>query len=188
MSDYKEQWKDIAGYEGLYQVSNLGNIKSLARYKKNRGVMQEVKEKILKQTPDMVGYVKVHLSKEGKSKCFCVHKLVALAFVPNVENKPHINHIDENKSNNRADNLEWCTATENNNYGMHNKKISLTKGTRVQAFDKNGNLVMEFHSISEASRQTGINQSSISSCVAGEYKQAGGYVWKKVVKEVGGIE
>lgn len=187
MSDYIEQWKDIAGYEGLYQVSNLGNVKSLARYKKNRSKMQEVKEHMMKPFVYNEGYARVQLSKDGKARSFCVHRLVALAFVPNTENKPHINHIDENKSNNRADNLEWCTATENNNYGTHNMRISLTNGRRVQAFDKDGNLVMEFHSISEATRQTKINQTSISYCLAGKYKQAGGYVWK-AVKEEGGIE
>lgn len=185
MSDYIEQWKDIEGYEGLYQVSNLGNVKSLARYKKNRSKIQEVKERIMKPSVYKNGYEVVQLSKDGKIHSFCVHRLVALAFVPNTENKPQINHLDENKRNNRADNLEWCTSKENNNYGTHNMRISLTSGTRVQAFDKDGNLVMEFHSIAEATRQTKINQTSICRCLAGKYKQAGGYVWKIVKEECG---
>lgn len=182
-----EIWKPIASYEGLYEVSSHGRVKSLERFQNNKGKPQLVKGKILKQSVSNCGYKRVELCKNGCRKAFSVHRLVACAFVHNSENKPHVNHIDENKTNNHFTNLEWCTATENNNHGTHNERISLTKGTRVQAFDKNGNLVMEFHSISEAQRKTGINQSCISCCISGNYKQAGGYIWKAIVKEAGGL-
>lgn len=182
-----ELWKPIEGYEGFYVVSNYGRVKSLERYQTNRSKQQLVKEKILKQSTSNCGYKRVELCKNGKRKPFSVHRLVAIAFVPNPKNKPQVNHIDENKANNYFENLEWCTSKENNNHGTHNKRISMTKGKKVQAFDKKGNFLMEFHSISEAHRQTGVNQQCISFCIAGKYKQAGGYIWKEIVKEEGGM-
>lgn len=122
-----EEWRDIKGYEGLYQVSNLGRVKSLARHKKNRGKLQKVEETIRIPTVEKNGYARVDLSKDGKRKMYCVHRLVAEAFVPNCENKPQVNHIDENRSNNNANNLEWVTNKENCNYGTHNKNLSQAK-------------------------------------------------------------
>lgn len=189
-----EQWKDIKGYEGLYQVSNLGRVKSLERYKKNNGNTETlIGEKILKQSINNKGYCRIHLCKDAHKKAFSVHRLVAEAFIPNPYNispyiKPEINHKDEDKTNNNADNLEWCDSKYNNNYGNHNIKVSVAKGRKVQAYDLDGNLVMEFHSISEAQRQTGIAQQCISFCLAGKYKQAGGYVWKDADIRNGGKE
>ncbi|RXM57212.1 NUMOD4 domain-containing protein [Clostridium tetani] len=113
----KEIWEDIEGYEGLYQVSNLGRVKSL-NYK-NRGI-----EKLLKQFEDSKGYLKVGLSKNKKSKHLFVHRLVAKAFIPNLNNYPIINHKDENPLNNSINNLEWCTYKYNNNYGTKKERIS----------------------------------------------------------------
>lgn len=186
-----EEWKDVKGYEGLYQVSNLGRVKSLARYKKNNlGSKSLIGEKILKQSKNNRGYCRIHLCKDAHKKAFSVHRLVADAFVPNPKNFTDVNHKDENKENNRADNLEWCDYEYNINYGTHNKRISLTKGCVVQAFDKNGQLVMEFHSMCEAERKTGIPQQNISRCVNGKCKTAGGYVWKRAISVVkrGGVE
>ena len=113
----RRKWKDIPGYEGLYQVSNLGEIKSL-NYR-NTG-----KEKILKLIKDKKGYFHVNLYKNGKLKNLQVHRLVAMAFIPNHNNYNQVNHKDENTSNNAVENLEWCTAKYNSNYGNRNKKIN----------------------------------------------------------------
>lgn len=102
----KEIWKDIKGYEGKYQVSNLGNVKSLERFDKYN---RYVKEKILIPRKHTGGYLRVGLSR----KDFYIHRLVAEAFIPNLKNKKYINHIDGDKTNNNINNLEWCTANEN---------------------------------------------------------------------------
>lgn len=112
-----EIWKDIEGYEGLYQISNLGNVKSLARVIINKhGKEQTYPEKLL--TPDVYvtnysNYLRVTLSKNHNTKRYSVHRLVAEAFIPNPENKTHVNHIDNNAENNFVENLEWCTHSEN---------------------------------------------------------------------------
>ena len=109
-----EVWKDIEGYEGVYQVSTCGNIKSLAKPRKNGNSRCYIqKEKLLKQSFTSTGYKKVELYKDGKRKSFKVHRLVAIAFIPNPDNKPEVNHIDGNKINNNIDNLEWVTSSEN---------------------------------------------------------------------------
>lgn len=106
-----EEWKDVPNYEGLYQVSNLGRIKSL------RDKNGKAREKILKLKLSKFGYYQICLCKNGKQKWYFVHRLVALAFIPNPNNLPQINHIDENKTNNYVENLEWCTSKYNSNYG-----------------------------------------------------------------------
>ena len=123
----KEIWKDINGYEGLYQVSNLGRVRSLNRYvnsaiKNNNKVIR--KGKILKFNSNWNNYLQVNLSKCGKEKMFAVHRLVALTFIPNPNNLSQVNHIDGNKFNNSVNNLEWCTAKENIN---HSWKLGLSK-------------------------------------------------------------
>lgn len=108
-----EEWKDIEGYEGIYQVSNYGNVKSLARQRRNSKGIYMQKEKLLSLTNTSTGYKKVELVKNGKKKGYKVHRLVAMAFIDNPENKPEVNHIDGNKINNHVDNLEWVTSSEN---------------------------------------------------------------------------
>lgn len=118
-----EVWKDISGYEGYYQVSNFGRIKSLKRtleYSDGRVVTR--RERIRKPLLSK-GYHLMYLSKGDKQKYFSVHRLVAEAFIPNVEGKPQVNHIDENKTNNNVDNLEWSTSKENSNWGTRNERI-----------------------------------------------------------------
>ena len=111
-----EVWKDIPGFEN-YQISNYGNVKSL-----NYG--RTGKTKLLKPTISGKGYLQVRLSKFGKPNALLVHRLVAIAFIPNPDNLPHINHKDENKLNNNPNNLEWCDNSYNNNYGTRNKRIA----------------------------------------------------------------
>ena len=113
----KEMWKDIPGYERLYQVSNLGNVRSL-----NYNRTGEIK--LLKQIPDKGGYKTIQLCKNGKPKHCKIHRLVAMAFIPNPNNLPAVNHKDENPSNNNVNNLEWCTIAYNNNYGTKKERLS----------------------------------------------------------------
>ena len=117
----REIWKDISGYEGLYQVSNLGRVKSLNYLGHHKEVIKKPslpKKTIMKPSQ----YYKVILYKNGKAKNFFVHRLVAEAFIPNPDNLPQVNHIDHNPFNNRADNLEWCTAKYNCNHKRNNRK------------------------------------------------------------------
>lgn len=114
----EEKWLDIKDYEGLYQISNLGKVKSLEK----KAGFSNRKERILKQHLDKDGYVKVYLCKNNKVKFLSIHRLIAEAFIPNPNNLPQINHKDENKANNKIENLEWCTCKYNINYGTRTKR------------------------------------------------------------------
>ena len=179
-----EQWRDIKGYEGLYKVSNNGKI-----YSYYRG------GKMMKDAYTVDGYKHINLRKEGKQKCFLIHRIVALAFIPNPQNLPFVNHKDECKTNNFVciekdgsvnldnSNLEWCTKKYNNNYGTV-KQRSRTSHLNHKALSKpvlcfmEDVFVKEYPSMQEAERQTGIHQANISKCCNGIRKFAGGYIWK----------
>lgn len=152
----EEIWKDIPNYEGIYQISNLGRLKSLRAFCSFTKKYFH-KEKIVKGKLDKAGYVMVGLCKEGKTKYCRIHRLVAQAFIPNINNYPMVNHKDENKSNNNVNNLEWCTCLYNNTYGNKNKNIS----NPIIQYDLKGNYINDYKSISEASRQTGICHATI---------------------------
>lgn len=129
-----EIWKPIIGYEGLYEISNLGRVKSLPKYHKTRFSGYIKKCKILKPRIDSYGYLMVALCKDKKQKNFLIHRLVAKHFIANPNNYDSINHKDECKTNNNVNNLEWCTRYYNNNYGTRNKRMSETlkmKGRRI---------------------------------------------------------
>lgn len=166
----KEIWKDILGYEGKYQVSNRGNVKSL-NYRRTG------KEKILKGSDDGTGYLRVGLWKDGNAKECTIHRLVAQAFLPNPDNLPQINHKDEDKYNNCVENLEWCSSQYNMTYNDRAKKVGNKLSRPVIGINKVSGLIVEFASAHEASRQLGISQSNITQCCQGKYKSAGGYVW-----------
>jgi len=169
----QEIWKDIKGYEGLYQVSDVGNIKSL-NYNKTK------QEKNLKFGIDTSGYRVVNLFKNGKPKMYTVHKLVAITFIPNPNDYPIINHKDENRRNNNIDNLEWCTYKYNLNYGERNKKV---KQNMKEKEKKNGQIKRKkvtcittgeiFKSVTEASMKTNAYSTTISQCCKGKRKHAG---------------
>ena len=172
-----EIWKDIVGYEGLYQISNYGNVRSLNYHRENR-------IHILKQIVDYTGYLFVCLSKNKKRKQFKIHRLVADAFLDNPNNLPCINHKDENKENNNVSNLEWCNHKYNNVYGTRIKRVSekTTNGKLskpVLQYDLEGNFIAEYPSSHEVQRQFGYDYSSISKCCRGyRSKTAYGYIWK----------
>lgn len=179
----EEIWKDIKGYEGLYQISNFGRVKSLNHLKRLGAKTILHKGKILKQQIIKTnGYFSVALSKKSKVKRYLVHRLVAQAFVENLKNYNVINHKDENKLNNNATNLEWCSYNYNNNYGNHGQKISKTrnfnKNKKVYQYDLNGNLINIFKSSLEAKRFFKIKNNSITRCCRNLQKTAGGFIWK----------
>ncbi len=178
-----EVWKDIEGYEGLYQVSNLGKIKSIPHVIKTwRGEFVS-KEKICVLSQEHNGYLMKYLSKNGKKKFHLVHRLVAQAFLPNPLGLPFINHKNENKADNRAENLEWCDAKYNVNYGTcierRAEKQTNNHGAKpIVQMDLTGNIIREFPSFSEAGRLLGLNIRSICKCCKGGQKTAYGYKWK----------
>lgn len=176
-----EEWRDIPEYFGLYQISNFGRVRSIGYGK----------ERILKQRKDKDGYLIVNLWKDGKVKTFKVHRLVALAFLPNPDNLPQVNHKNEDKTDNRVENLEWCSAKYNINYGTcikrrAEKQSKSIKGVfinrsdqskPVAQFTKEGTLIGIYPSTAEAERQ-GFQSSHIASCCRGERKTHKGYLWK----------
>ena len=173
-----EHWKAIAGYEGIYEVSDLGRVKSL-------NYNHTGNEKILKPGKAAGGYLFVILCKDCHTKHLLVHRIVAEAFILNPQGLETVNHKDEVKTNNTVSNLEWMSIKDNNNYGTHNKRSSEARlnhpafSKKVQMFDKStGELLATFPSIHEAERVTGIAQSHISKCCLGKRKSAGGYKWR----------
>ena len=178
----QEEWKDIKGYEGLYQISNNGNVKSLGRWidRKCKGKKWQ-EEKILKSLVDKDGYLFVRLCKNGKVKNFKVHCLVAEAFISNQNNYPCVNHKNEIKDDNRVNNLELCDHKYNNNYGTRNKRVAGKLAKKVLQIDKNTNeIISEFQSIMEVQRQLGISLSNISECCNNKphHNTAYGFKWK----------
>lgn len=161
-----EIWKDIEGYEGLYQVSSEGMVKSL-NYNRTG------EERILKSGKDKDGYLYVILYKEGNTKTFSVHRLVAQAFLNNPDNLQQVNHIDENPTNNSVDNLEWCTAKYNVNYGTRTEKTQKP----ILQFSKTGEFIRKWESGTQVERELGIDNSSIAKCCKGKQKTAGNFRW-----------
>ena len=136
-----EIWKDIKDYEGIYQISSLGNVKRLAYKIKNpapraNGSMLNFEEHLLKPRIITHGYLSVALYKNGIRKDYKLHRLVAQHFIPNPENKPEVNHKDENKTNNCVDNLEWCTHLYNSNYGTRPERIGKFHSGRKRGNNK----------------------------------------------------
>lgn len=168
----KEVWKDIKGYEGIYQVSNLGRVKRIGVYKNQ--FKEWGSNRILKYATDKEGYLQVALSSNGKSHTFKVHRLVSIAFIPNPKNLPQINHKNEIKSDNRVDNLEWCSPSYNVNYGTRNEK----QFKKIEQLNKGGKIVKEWNSIKEASDSLNIDASHIVKCCKGKIKTAYGFVWR----------
>lgn len=183
----EEIWKAIEGYEGKYEVSNLGRVRSLDRKVATvHSAMRTIKGKTLVPWTDKYGYLHVNLWCECKMKSQMVHRLVAGAFIPNPDNMPEVNHKDEDKQNNRADNLEWCNTRYNINYGNRSHKVSQTRiskamlGLRVEQLTMDGQHVRTFDSIREASRVSGADKSVIVRVCKGRLQSAGGYRWRYI--------
>jgi len=173
-----EKWKPIVGYEGLYEISNLGRVKSMARViKRSINGEQKVGEIFLKFELASNGYYRVSLWKDNVKKNKTIHRLVATHFVNNTNNKKTVNHKDGNKLNNKASNLEWATYCENNGHAFKNKLINTSKQV-IQIDPITLNAVNEFESLSDAARKTEANQSHISRCCNNKRKLAGGFKWK----------
>nr|DAV90820.1 MAG TPA: homing endonuclease [Caudoviricetes sp.] len=158
----QEIWKDVPNFEGIYQVSNLGNVKSLSRCIIHRGNVSHIKGKIMKPFINRGGYKCIKLSKNQKYYPLKVHRLVALAFIPNPNNYECVNHKDENKQNNTVSNLEWCTKKYNNEYGSK----ALWK-RKVYKYNLNGVFLDSYESVVEASKANKIPISSIRSTCDG---------------------
>lgn len=184
LPSFNEEWKDIKNYEGLYQVSNLGNVRSLDRkikQKNKNGEFQYVtyKGKILKIQKQKNGYLTIDLHKRNKFKRKLIHKLVAEMFIPNPNNYKCVNHKDSNIQNNRMDNLEWCTQSYNIKYAydLGNKIPPHMKAIKQI---KDGKTVNIFKSIALAERQTNIKGANISKCCRKLRNYAGGYQWQYI--------
>ena len=156
-----EIWKDAPGFPG-YQVSDAGRVK------------RTINGKILRPVCYSNGYYVVNLS----GRRIGVHRLVALAFIPNPDGSPQINHKNEIKTDNRVENLEWCDSKYNNNYGSRTQKASVSRSIPVKQLSTNGNFIRIYYGIHEAGRQTGIDYRHIHRVLSGQRKTAGGYKWE----------
>ncbi|MDO5575339.1 MAG: NUMOD4 domain-containing protein [bacterium] len=191
MENDTEIWKPISGYEDFYLVSNMGRIWSVRS------------GRALKLPVSKTGYCRTHLSVDGIVKIYSVHRLVAQAFIPNPQNKPTVNHINENKQDNRVENLEWATYHEQNIHGTRTERVRKSTDYKARSidyavvaskhnyyeinkeqmkpvlqFDKYGNFIARHEGVASAARNVGICASHICCCLKGRRKSSGGYKWK----------
>ncbi|WP_138314850.1 NUMOD4 domain-containing protein [Enterococcus faecium] len=194
-----EVWKDVPGYEGLYQASNLGRVKSLSREHKSYGNLKNLGDigkinityknpgKILSQHKSADGYLRCIFCKDGKKKMQNVHRVIAKAFIENPDNKPVVNHKDEDKTNNTPENLEWTTVKYNNSYGTRLNRVYNSEGylnsvnrkkKAIKQFDKSGNLVAQYDSAAEACRiNNNFTKSGINNCLKKRNEFYKGFKW-----------
>lgn len=186
-----EIWKDVEGYEGLYQVSDMGNVRSFDRTIRVKRGNDEydlpIQGRILRPQARMHGYLSVWLYKlDGRRKQESVHRLVATAFCERSDEDTEVNHKNEIKTDNRAENLEWCTRIENTNHGSAIQRRSETRKKlrigwkAVRQYDLQGNFIKEYQSLAEAEKQTGISAGNICNYIHNKnhYSHVGGFKWK----------
>lgn len=178
-------WKTIKGYEGYYEVSDTGRVRSLTRVIPNVSETSDIFYRTLhgremKLTYDPInGYYVVNLRKNCTSNVRQVHRIVAETFLENPDNLPTVNHIDGNKLNNDLSNLEWASYSWNNLHALQHG-LRRPRGVTICQYTSDGELVGQFRSVCEASRATGIGRANISHCVNRRTLSAGGYVWRKL--------
>lgn len=189
-------WKDIKGYEGIYQISNTGIVKSVERKQKRENTTVTYQEKIRSVYINSMGYPCVTLCKNMKSKAYTIHRLLAEAFIPNPDNKPCVDHINTITTDNRLENLRWVTHKENTRNSITYKKLKaqlknekfikdsvITRKKRygkildIYQFCKDGTFVAKYDSACQAQKETGINYQTIIKTCRGEYRSAGGFYW-----------
>lgn len=176
----KEVWRMIPGYEGLYLVSNLGRVKSVERVSPQGHLLPE---RIMKQFKMPSGYLHVRLCKDGKVKNYRVHRLVAQAFIPNPEGLPQVNHINEDKMDNRVENLEWCDCKYNINHGTgierrSKKRINeVGRSKPVLQYTHDGQFVREWPSTMECHRNE-FDRRAVTACCRGKLKTYKGFTWR----------
>lgn len=175
-----EIWKDIVGYEGLYQISNLGRVKSLKRYVPHfKGGLKVVPERIKTIFYQKDGRPRGELSKGNLNRKFLVYRLVAQAFIPNPNNYPCINHKDENPTNNSIENLEWCTHKYNMNYGTRTYRTAIAKYKPVGMYHPTLNVLMRvFDSVKEATCFLGVSRSCMTVAIDNNNRKVKGYKFK----------
>lgn len=173
MAEENEEWRPVVGFEGLYECSSLGNVRSVDR--KNR---KFCKGCVLKQRKSTNGYMVVTLWKNNRKKLCTVHRLIIKSFIPNPNNLPECNHKNECKTDNRVENLEWCDHKYNNNYGTKNKRQSEKKQKRVLQYSLDGDFIKEWPSLISVQNELGYNRGSLSNCCLNKTKTAYDYVWK----------
>ena len=177
-----ELWKDIGVYKGvdytgMYEISSKGRFRSLSRtIIDKRGYKYFYKGKEMIPFPNTFGYMKVTICKNGKVHEARINCLVAIAFIPNPNNLPQVNHIDENKSNNDVNNLEWCTAKENCNHGTHNERVGIGHRKAIVQLNLNGDFIREWKCIKDV-EQAGFIKDAVSMCACGKRKTSSGYIW-----------
>ena len=187
MENQKEIWKDVIGYEGLYQVSNFGNVMSMERYiTESSGKIRIKYKKKMKLYQNEYGYMRVILIKNKIGKNYQVHRLVSLSFIENKLNKLYVNHKDGIKNNNNVENLEWVTKSENELHAYRVLgKINIKKGSRaphlfvgIKQYDINMNFIREYKSITDASIETNTSRRKISSVAKGYRNKTNNFIWR----------
>lgn len=185
-----ETWKPVLGYEGLYEVSDLGRVRGLERTKNNRGAIQHVSGRIMQQRPNHKGYLTVHLSKNGVGARKPVHRIVAEAFIQNPDAKPQVNHISGVKTDNRATNLEWVTNSENMRHARLNNLVNYkpmlmaahTPQARKKVADALKKPVLRsdgkrYASVKDAAKDIGVTHGAVSMNIHGKTRTCGGFVF-----------
>ena len=188
-----EVWRPVTGYNGRYEVSNLGEVRSLERTKRNNGGAQRIPSHVMRQSQNHKGYKIVHLSKDGANTWVMVHRIVALAFIPNPEGKPQVNHIDGDKNNNAANNLEWVTNAENMRHavenGLNNPWPMLRAAHSKESREKTSRSLQRavirsdgkvYESVNDAARDNDVTHGAVSMNIHGKTKKCNGFTFSFV--------